>query len=36
MRPSEQLRYWAHELAAMARTGLITDSVRAGHEAVYQ
>lgn len=22
MRPSEQLRYWAHELAAMARTGL--------------
>ena len=22
MRPSEQLRYWAHELAAMSRTGL--------------
>lgn len=22
MRPSEQIRYWAHELAAMARTGL--------------
>jgi ADP-ribose pyrophosphatase YjhB (NUDIX family) len=22
MRPSEQLRFWAHELAAMARTGL--------------
>ena len=22
MRPSEQLRYWAHELAAMAKTGL--------------
>lgn len=22
MRPSEQLRYWAHELAAMARTGV--------------
>lgn len=22
MRPSDQLRYWAHELAAMARTGL--------------
>ena len=22
MRPSEEIRYWAHELAAMARTGL--------------
>ena len=22
MRPSEQIRFWAHELAAMARTGL--------------
>src|SRR5712691_5555657 len=22
MRPSEQLRFWAHELAALARTGL--------------